>query len=187
MHACGVLPRQVSIGGVFEVVFCCKKLTQTVKMQRNSLNWSSRVGCYLPHSDCRSKVTPVLWDKYILGSEGSKLDFIRLLRRTEPWDSRWCVSSRLEILVQRLNLIRLVWTNSLFSVCHFQRLEVILSDDRIGDSITQGAWDQSRGFAMGAELASAYSRRFDVMNRGFSYACPSTGLESSLIKALQRL
>ncbi|KAH8795418.1 GDSL Lipase/Acylhydrolase family protein-like protein [Hyaloscypha finlandica] len=37
-----------------------------------------------------------------------------------------------------------------------------------GDSITQGAWDQSRGFAMGAELASAYSRRFDVMNRGFS-------------------
>jgi hypothetical protein len=152
-----------------------------------SLNWSSRVSSYLPHSDCRSKVSPVLWDENILGSEGSKLDFIRLLRRTEPWDSRWCVSSRLEIPEQRLNLIRLVWTNSLFSVCHFQRLELMLSDDRIGDSITQGAWDQSRGFAMGAELASAYSRRFDVMNRGFSYACPSTGLESSLIKALQRL
>ncbi|KZV71806.1 SGNH hydrolase [Peniophora sp. CONT] len=34
-----------------------------------------------------------------------------------------------------------------------------------GDSITQGAWDHG-GF--GAQLAHAYARRFDVLNRGFS-------------------
>jgi hypothetical protein len=32
------LIRQVSIGGVFEVVFCCRKLTKTVEMQGSSLN-----------------------------------------------------------------------------------------------------------------------------------------------------
>jgi len=37
-----------------------------------------------------------------------------------------------------------------------------------GDSITQGAWDQSRGFGFGAELTQAYARRLDVVNRGFS-------------------
>ncbi|KAG7092404.1 hypothetical protein E1B28_008761 [Marasmius oreades] len=34
-----------------------------------------------------------------------------------------------------------------------------------GDSITQGGWEEG-GF--GAKLAHAYSRRFDVLNRGLS-------------------
>ncbi|CZT42107.1 related to IAH1 Isoamyl acetate hydrolytic enzyme [Rhynchosporium secalis] len=37
-----------------------------------------------------------------------------------------------------------------------------------GDSITQGASDQDRGFGMAAELQAAYVRRFDVINRGYS-------------------
>ncbi|KFY29012.1 hypothetical protein V493_02608 [Pseudogymnoascus sp. VKM F-4281 (FW-2241)] len=43
-----------------------------------------------------------------------------------------------------------------------------------GDSITQGAFDQSRGFALGAQLAHAdvdpldYTRRLDVVNRGLN-------------------
>ncbi|KAK0112680.1 hypothetical protein ONS95_014419 [Cadophora gregata] len=37
-----------------------------------------------------------------------------------------------------------------------------------GDSITQGASDQSMGFGMAAELQAAYVRRFDVINRGYS-------------------
>ncbi|KAH7417825.1 GDSL Lipase/Acylhydrolase family protein-like protein [Cadophora sp. MPI-SDFR-AT-0126] len=37
-----------------------------------------------------------------------------------------------------------------------------------GDSITQGATDQSMGFGMAAELQAAYVRRFDVINRGYS-------------------
>jgi hypothetical protein len=61
-----------------------------------------------------------------------------------------------------------------------------------GDSITQGAWDQSRGFAFAAQLAHGsyegsrqqssskyvmmaltsaldYVRRLDVINRGFRF------------------
>ncbi|KAL5353923.1 hypothetical protein ACLOAV_000008 [Pseudogymnoascus australis] len=37
-----------------------------------------------------------------------------------------------------------------------------------GDSITQGAFDQTKGFALGAQLAHDYMRRLDVINRGFS-------------------
>lgn len=44
-----------------------------------------------------------------------------------------------------------------------------ISNFGAGDSITQGSFDQSRGFAFGAELQQAYVRRLDVMNRGFSY------------------
>ncbi|KFY19328.1 hypothetical protein V491_04493 [Pseudogymnoascus sp. VKM F-3775] len=36
-----------------------------------------------------------------------------------------------------------------------------------GDSITQGAFDQSKGFALGAQLAHDYMRRLDVIGRGF--------------------
>ena len=84
--------------------------------------------------------------------------------------------------VQQLMLIRLAWINSLFSVCHPELPEDAFPDSLTGDSITQGAWDQSRGFAMGAELASAYSRRFDVINRGFSYAYPSISQGLSLTR-----
>ncbi|KFY10645.1 hypothetical protein V491_07555 [Pseudogymnoascus sp. VKM F-3775] len=37
-----------------------------------------------------------------------------------------------------------------------------------GDSITQGAFDQSRGFALGAQLAHDYIRRLDIVNRGLN-------------------
>lgn len=37
-----------------------------------------------------------------------------------------------------------------------------------GDSLTQGSYDQSRGFALAAELQAAYIRRMDIINRGFS-------------------
>ena len=88
----------------------------------------------------------------------------------------------------KADLIRLVWTSSFFSVCLLlQRPRDPFVDSHIGDSITQGAWDQSRGFAMGAELASAYSRRLDVMNRGFRFSCPSSNLELWLTKASQRI
>jgi len=38
----------------------------------------------------------------------------------------------------------------------------------LGDSLTQGANDQSRGFGLASELQAAYVRRLDVINRGFS-------------------
>ncbi|OBT93558.1 hypothetical protein VE01_08367 [Pseudogymnoascus verrucosus] len=37
-----------------------------------------------------------------------------------------------------------------------------------GDSITQGAFDQNKGFALGAQLAHDYMRRLDVVDRGLS-------------------
>lgn len=46
-----------------------------------------------------------------------------------------------------------------------------------GDSITQGCFNQERGFALGAQLAHDYARKLDVVNRGMKYIISRRSLE----------